>query len=150
VSSATSASRPGPYGAGGLPVARGVPEPAPRQRGLAPAAAVLLALGVSLLGAGVDLVAGRTLGLGFGVCLAVGCLLAACAVQRRGLKTVLFAPPLLYAAVALGVGLLTGSVPRTVTRQVIELVTVLILGAPALLAAVALVALVVLLRAARR
>lgn len=150
MSSATSASRPGPYGAGGLPVARGVPEQAPRQRGLSGAAAVLLALGVSLLGAGFDLLGGRTLGVGFAVCFVVGCLVAACAVRQRSLKTVVFAPPLLYAAVALGVGLLMGTVPRTVTRQGIELVTVLVLGAPALLAAVSLVVLVMLLRAARR
>ena len=150
MSSATSASRPGPYGAGGLPVARGVPEPAPRQRGLTGTSAVLLALGLSLLGAGFDLLGGRTLDIGFAVCFVVGCLVAACAVQRRSLKTVLFAPPLLYAAVALGTDLVAGTVPRTIARQGIELVTVMVLGAPALLAAVCLVVLVVLLRAAQR
>ena len=62
----------------------------------------------------------------------------------------LFAPPLINAGVALGVGLLSGTVPRTVVRQGVELVTVLVLGAPALLAAVSLVVLVVLLRAAQR
>ena len=82
-----------------------------RQRGLAPALAVVLALALSLLGAGFDLLGGRTLGIGFAVCFVVGCLAAACAVQRRSLKTVLFAPPLLYAGVALGVGLLRGTVP---------------------------------------
>ena len=150
MSSATSASRPGPYGAGDLPVARGVPDEVPRQRGISGTGAVLLALAVSLLGAGFDLLGGRTLDVGFAVSFVVGCLLAACAVQRRSLKTVLFAPPLLYAAVALGVGLLLGTVPRTVVRQGVELITVMVLGAPALLAAVSLVVLVVLLRAAQR
>ena len=150
MSSATSASRPGPYGASGLPVARGVPVVPARQRGLSGTSAVLLALALSLLGAGFDLLGGRTLGVGFAVCFVVGCLAAACAVQRRSLKVVLFAPPLIHAGVALGVGLLSGTVPRTVVRQGVELLTVLVLGAPALLAAVSLVVLVALLRAAQR
>lgn len=151
MSSATSARRPGPPGEGtGVPVARGLPEDGPRQRGLSGTGAVLLALALSLLGAGFDLLGGRTLGIGFAGCFVVGCLLAAVAVQRRSLKTVLFAPPLIYAGVALGVGLLLGAVPRTLVRQGIELVTVLVIGAPALLVAVSLVVLVVLLRAARR
>lgn len=112
--------------------------------------AVTLLVAVSLLGAGFDLVTGRTLGLGFSVCFVVGCLIAACSVQQRSLRTVLFAPPLVHAGIALGVGLLLGAVPRTFLRQGVELITVMVLGAPTLLAAVALVVLVVLVRAARR
>jgi len=148
VSSATSASRPGPYGTGdGFPVARGLPAP-PRQRGLTARAAVVLALALSLIGAGIDLLGGNSLDLGFAVCFVLGCVLAVCTVRRSGLKTVAFAPPLVYAGVALLIGLVVGNVPRTVVRQAIELGTVLVIGAPALLIAVVLVVLVALLRAA--
>lgn len=112
--------------------------PAPRGSlgGLTPVQAVLLIAALGLLGAAFDAATGRGLRTGFAVCFVPGCVLAAAKVQRAGLLAVLAAPPLVFATFALGVGLAPGSgVPRTPTRQAIELFTQLVLGAPILIVA---------------
>jgi len=126
-----------------------VPGAVPGAR-LTPAAAVMLALGLALLGGAVDALTGRGLRAVFAVCFLVGCVLSAALVQRSGLRTVVVAPPLVYALLALLSGLTRGgAVPRTVSRQGLELFTQLVLGAPVLVAGTLAALLVVLVRLAR-
>jgi hypothetical protein len=122
-----------------------------RTSGLMPAAAVLLAAGTALLGAAVDLLTGPGLGTTFAVLFVAGCVLAALLVRRDGLRTVVVAPPLLYALLALlsGVTQSDGS-PRTPVRQTLALFTELIIGAPALITATLAVVVIAVARHAPR
>jgi hypothetical protein len=63
--------------------------------------AVLLLVVVALAGGCFDVVTGTGLRLGFAVGLALGSLLAALLVHRRGLLVVAFAPPLVFLAASL-------------------------------------------------
>ena len=124
--------------------------PAPRHTLTGPAA-VVLTLGVCLVGALVDELTGRGLGLLFDVCFVAGCVLAAVRVRRSGLRTVAVAPPLVYAGVALLAGVLRSSgAPKTLETVVMDLVTEIVFGAPALVAGTLLTLGVVLLRVAQR
>ena len=118
------------------------PEPHPHlavadRRGLTAAGAVAVALVLGLAGGTYDVVTGRGLREVFAVCFVAGCGLAALLVHREDLKAAVVMPPLVYVALAL-VG---GAVERTVgsgsflTRQALELVNALVLGAPVLAAA---------------
>ena len=114
-------------------------------------AAVVLALGVCLVGALVDELTGRGLGLLFDVCFVVGCVLGALRVRRSGLRTIAVAPPLLYAFVTGLTSTLRGSsAPRGLETRVMDLVTEIVFGAPALVAGTLLTLGVVLLRVAQR
>jgi len=126
------------------------PVDAPRELGLSAPLALLLALVVALAGVAFDLVTGRDLRLGSAICFVVGCGLGTFLVRRSSLRTLVFAPPLLYAAVLLITSLARGVVPRTVARQGVELVTRLVLGAPTLVVAVIVVLLLGLLRGGLR
>jgi hypothetical protein len=63
--------------------------------------ALLLLVAMALAGGCIDVVTGGGLRLGFAVGLAVGSLLAAMLVHRRGLLVVVFAPPLVFLAASL-------------------------------------------------
>lgn len=122
-----------------------------RAPGLTPAAAVLLALGLALLGGALDVATGRGLRVTFAVCFVTGCVLGAALVRPSGLRTAVVAPPLLYALLALLAGLTQGSaVPRSVTRQALELFTELVIGAPVLVTGTLAALLVALVRFAAR
>jgi hypothetical protein len=107
------------------------------RRGLTATGAVLLALALGLVGGAVDVVTGSGLREVFAVSFVSGCLLAALTVHREDLVAAVVMPPLVYVVLAL-VG---GAVEKTtgggsfLTRQAIELVNALVLGAPVLMAA---------------
>ena len=111
---------------------------------------MLLALALAVVGAAVDVVTARGLGTGYVAGYAAGCTLAALLVRRQELRVAVFAPPLIYVGVVLSAGLVSGSVPRTLPRQSIELLTRLILGAPVLVATTVLVLLTAWARGALR
>jgi hypothetical protein len=74
--------------------------PPPSERGprLTSAGAVLVMAGVAGVAGVIDVVAGDALRLVFSAGLVVGALLAAALVRRKDLRTVVFAPPLVYLA----------------------------------------------------
>ena len=122
-----------------------------RTAGLLPAAAVLLAGALALVGALLDLLTGPGLGLVFDVLFVLGCAAAAALVKRDGLRAVVVAPPLLFAVMALGSGLVqTDSAPRTPMRQTLALFTELVVGAPTLVTGTVVAAVIALVRRAPR
>lgn len=112
---------------------------AERARGLPTSGAVAVALVAGIGGAAVDILTGTGLRAVFAVTFVTGCVLAATLVRRRGLAAAVVLPPLVYAAVALGTGLLqrdtgTGS---WLLQELFELMNALVIGAPVLLVATA-------------
>jgi len=105
---------------------------------------------VALVGVVFDLLTGRDLRAAAAVCFVLGCAAATFLVRRSGLRTVMLAPPLLYAAVLLLTSLARGVVPRTIPRQGVEVFTRLVLGAPVLVSAVVVVVVLGVLRGAFR
>ncbi|WP_414939531.1 DUF6542 domain-containing protein [Amycolatopsis sp. cmx-11-51] len=77
------------------------------RRGLPWWAAVLAGFGLAILGAFVDMVMQKELGLLFKACYALGAVAAVVAVQRRGLFGPMVQPPLVLAVTVPGVILLT-------------------------------------------
>ncbi len=77
------------------------------RRGLPWWAAVLVGFGLAILGAFVDMMMQKDLGLLFKACYAVGAVAAVVAVQRRGLFGPMVQPPLVLAVTVPGVILLT-------------------------------------------
>ncbi|MGV9857271.1 DUF6542 domain-containing protein [Gordonia sp. NPDC003425] len=75
----------------------------PSVRGLPWWGAVLVAAGVTAVGAAIDANANDTLGAVFNFCYLLGCVVAALAVRRRALFTAAAQPPL----IAFGVGMIT-------------------------------------------
>ena len=75
--------------------------PVGRRRRFGAVRAVLLLAAVALAGGALDAVTGTGLRLGFAIGLVLGSLLAAMAVHRRGLLTVVFAPPLVFLVASL-------------------------------------------------
>ena len=73
----------------------------------------------------------------FAVCFVLGCALAALLVHREDLKAAVVMPPLLYVVLALVAGAVgsTGGNGSFVTRETLELVQALVIGAPVLFAA---------------
>jgi hypothetical protein len=118
------------------------------RRGLTAAGAVAVALLMGLAGGAYDVVTGPGLREVFAVAFVTGCLTAALAVHREDLLAAVVMPPLVYVVLAL-VG---GAVERTagpgsfLTRQALELVNALVMGAPVLLAATGAALLVALIR----
>ena len=100
----------------------------------------------ALVGVAFDLITGRDLRTVSGICFVLGCALGTFLVRRSDLRKMMFAPPLLYAAVLLGTSLVRGVVPRTLARQGVELLTRLVLGAPVLVAATVVAVIVAALR----
>lgn len=107
------------------------------RRGLTATGAVLVALLLGLAGGAVDVLTGPGLREVFAVSFFTGCVVAALTVHREDLVAAVVMPPLVYVVLAL----IGGAVERTaasgsfLTRQALELVNALILGAPVLMAA---------------
>ena len=125
--------------------------PVADRRGLTAAGAVARLLLLGLVGGAFDVLTGPGLREVFAVCFIAGCGLAALLVHREDLRAAVVMPPLVYVALAL----LGGAVERTatsgslLTRQALELVNALVLGAPVLLTATALALVIALVRAYR-
>ena len=118
------------------------------RRGLTAFGAVTVALVLGLLGGAWDVATGPGLRAVFAVCFVLGCGLAALLVHREDLRAAVVMPPLVYVALALAGGAVerAGEPGSFVTRQALELVNALALGAPVLLAATGLALLVALVR----
>ncbi len=105
----------------------------------------------ALVGGAADLALGRGARLLFEALFVAGCVVAAVRVRREDWRPVVVAPPLVYAALALAAGLTRDDgVPRTLSRQGLQLFTELVVGAPALVVGTLLAALVVAVRTSRR
>lgn len=119
------------------------------RRGLTATGAIALALALGIAGGLVDVLTGPGLRSVFAVCFVIGCGLAAVLVHREDLVAAVVIPPFVYVVLAL----LAGAVESTVgdasmlTRQAIELMDALVLGAPVLLAATGLALVVAVGRA---
>jgi len=107
------------------------------RRGLTAMGAVTLALAFGAGGGLIDVLTGPGLRTVFAVCFIAGCALAALTVHREDLVAAVVMPPLVYVVLAAVAGAFsqTIAVGSMLTRQVLELTTSLILGAPVLLAA---------------
>lgn len=116
------------------------------RRGLTATGAVAVALLCGLVGGAVDVLTGPGLREVFAVGFVTGCVVAALTVHREDLVAAVVMPPLVYVVLAL-VG---GAVERTaasgsfLTRQALELVNALVMGAPVLLAGTGLALLIAL------
>lgn len=116
------------------------------RRGLTATGAVAVALLCGLVGGAVDVLTGPGLREVFAVGFVTGCVVAALTVHREDLVAAVVMPPLVYVVLAL-VG---GAVERTaasgsfLTRQALELVNALVMGAPVLMAGTGLALLIAL------
>lgn len=117
-------------------------------RGLTALGAVAFVLVLGVAGGLVDAFTGPGLRTVFAVCFVVGCALAALRVHREDLVAVLVMPPLLFAFVALVAGTVapTTSTGNVLTRQLLDLTTALVLGAPVLLVTMVIVAVIAVSR----
>ena len=120
-------------------------------RGLTAVGAVAVALVVGAAGALIDVFRGEGLSTVFAVCFIGGCAWAALKVHREDLVAVVVMPPLVYVAIALLADAFSNTTATGgwVTRQVLELVTSLVLGAPVLLSASALTLAIAVIRGRR-
>jgi hypothetical protein len=102
------------------------------RRGLPWWAAVLVGFGLAILGAFVDVMMHKDLGLLFKACYALGAVAAVVAVQRRGLFGPMVQPPLVLAVTVPGVILLTsdGSKGTDLMSKAFDVGTPLINGFP--------------------
>jgi hypothetical protein len=80
-----------------------------RSRGLPWWGAVLLAVGLSAVGAMIDMKVNDTLGTIFQVAFVAGCVAAVCLVRRRNLFGPVVQPPLVFALVSVGANVLLGA-----------------------------------------
>lgn len=121
------------------------------RRGLTATGAVGLALLLGVLGGAVDVLTGPGLREVFAVSFVVGCALAALSVHREDLLAAVVMPPLVYVVLVLLAGVVerTASGGSFVVQQAVELANALVLGAPVLLAATGLAALIALVRRSR-
>lgn len=105
--------------------------------GLPASGAIALALGAGIGGGAVDVLTGSGLRAAFAVSFVLGCLLAAALVRRESLLAAVVTPPLAYVALALAAAALQGDGSSTswLMKQIFELLTALITGAPVLIAA---------------
>ncbi len=106
------------------------------RRGLTATGGVVVALIAGLVGVTVDVLTGSGLREVFAVAFVTGCLLAAMTVHHEDLFAMVVTPPLLYAVLALAGALVdrTGGTGSYLTRQAVDLVNAVVLGAPVLLA----------------
>ena len=118
-------------------------------RGLTAFGAVLLTLLTGAVGAVVDLSSRSSLGTWFAVGFIGGCLLSVLLVHREDLRAVVVMPPLVYVVLALGGGLAkqNSASGSLVTRQAVQLVNSVVLGAPILLIAAGATAVLAVVRA---
>lgn len=107
------------------------------RRGLTATGAVLLALLLGALGGAYDIATGEGLRTGFAICFVAGSALAAMLVHREDLKAAVVMPPLTYVALSLAGGLFESTMASGsfLTKQALEIVNALVLGAPVLVAA---------------
>lgn len=105
------------------------------RRGLTATGAVAALLLFGLAGGTYDVLTGQGLREVFAVSFVAGCLVAALTVHREDLVAVVVMPPLVYVVLVLLGGAVDGlaGAGSFLTRQVLELVNALILGAPALM-----------------
>lgn len=118
-------------------------------RGVTAVGAAALVVALGLVGGGLDAVTGRGLGPVFAVTFVTGCGLAAALVHREDLMAAVVMPPLLYAVLAVVVGTFEAGGGGLIRAQLLELTTALVLGAPVLLAATGLAAVVAVARGLR-
>lgn len=118
------------------------------RRGLTAVGAAALAITFGAAGGLVDVLTGPGLRTVFAVCFVVGCALAALTVHREDLTASVVMPPLVYVLLALVAGAFSQTVGTgsLLTRQALELATSLFLGAPVLLTATGLAALIAVVR----
>lgn len=118
------------------------------RRGLTAAGAITLALLLGVVGGTVDVATGRGLRVVFAICFVLGCALAALLVHREDLKAAVVMPPLLYVVLALVAGAVgsSSSSGSFVTRETLELVQALVIGAPVLFTATGVAVVVALAR----
>lgn len=118
------------------------------RRGLTATGAVALALALGIAGGAVDVLTGPGLRTVFAVCFVVGCALAALTVHREDLVAAVVIPPIVYCVLALLAGAVetTAGSQSLLTRQALELLNALVLGAPVLLTATGLALVIALVR----
>lgn len=106
-------------------------------RGLPASGAIAIALGAGIGGGAIDVLTGSGLRAAFAVAFVLGCLLGAALVRRESLLTAVVTPPLAYVALALAAAAFQSDSSSTswLMRQIFELLTALITGAPVLIAA---------------
>ena len=108
-----------------------------REPGLSLPSAIALALGAGVGGGAVDIITGSGLRVAFAVSFVAGCVAAASLVRRSKLAAAVVMPPLLYVVLALAAAVTqtTDAAGPLLTRQLLELVTSMLMGAPVLVAA---------------
>ncbi len=118
------------------------------RRGLTAVGAASVAIALGSIGGLVDVLTGPGLRTAFAVCFIVGCAIAALTVHREDLFASVVMPPLVYVLLALVAGAFsqTVAVGSMLTRQVLELASSLFLGAPVLLTATGVAAVIAVLR----
>ncbi|CAN5686657.1 hypothetical protein BH24ACT13_BH24ACT13_04920 [soil metagenome] len=122
-----------------------------RRRSLTVPAAVLCVVAFTLLGAGIDVLVGRGLGIPFAVGFIVGSALAAARVRGNDLLAGPVVPPLALVGVVAAVApLLPGSSGSWLTDVIVQVGTALVLDAPVLLVGTAVAAGIAVTRRLRR
>ena len=118
------------------------------RRGLTAAGAVVVTLVLGLVGGAVDLVTGSGLRELFAVSFVVGCAFASLTVHREDLFATVVIPPLVYLVLVFLAGVVerTAGAASLLTRQAIDLVNALVMGAPVLMTATGLAALIATVR----
>lgn len=109
-----------------------------------------MVLGFGLVGALIDAHNGPASRGVLSVCFVAGCVLAALLVRGRDLRSVVVTPPLVFCALAVARGLVGKTSASSIRNLGLEVVTSLILGAPALFAGTGAALVVALVRNARR
>lgn len=122
------------------------------RHGLPASGAIALALGAGIGGGAVDVLTGSGLRAMFAVAFVLGCLAGAALVRRESLLAAVVTPPLAYVALAMAAAAIQHDSSSTswLLRQVFELLTALMTGAPVLITATLGAVTVALLRVARR
>ncbi len=116
----------------------------PSGPGLTAAGAVVIAMGLGLVGGVIDVLTGPGLRSVFSVCFVAGCALAALLARRTALVATVVMPPLVYLLVTLvAAGMeATGTGSSGLNQQIVETGTSLIIHAPTLVLATLLALLV--------
>ena len=119
-------------------------------RGLTAVGAASVAIALGSVGGLIDVLTGPGLRTVFAVCFIAGCAIAALTVHREDLFASVVMPPLVYVLLALVAGAFsqTVAVGSMLTRQVLELASSLFLGAPVLLTATGVAAVIAVIRGA--
>lgn len=123
----------------------------PSGPGLTAAGAVVVAVGLGLLGAVIDVLTGPGLRTVFSVLFVLGCALAAFLARRSALLATVVMPPLVYLLVILvAAGFeAVGTSSSWLNQQILEAGTSLVIHAPTLIVATLAAVVVAAIRAAR-